>query len=292
MKYIQDETPLFILPKEASTSMSRRLDDVFDELFHKEIDDPPYKTFAVKNYFLDNINHRNFPPEAMKDPSFVNSELFLNSLRPYITKYVIAERVPKKLADKLVSDRPVPESNKTAIVYSAQIYVELDTGHVMFDMVTQKKWYSPSVSKPMTEAQKVSALELSEFSYVKLIALLSLKVATDKTVKKAEKTGTSAQRRRSPDKYFTEIEIKYSPDLERIVREKHETINSGSKGSKSPHMRRGFVKTQRYGPKFSMTREIFIDAVHVNKDKGPAAPRQKYLLKVEKDQVDKGQTAP
>ena len=127
---------------------------------------------------------------------------------------------------------------------------------------------------------RASARRLSDIAYCKLIALLSLKPEQVSVIKKVPKIGTSAQKRKTADKHFTEINISYTPDLERMISERSETINKGSGGTKSPHMRRGFIKTQRYGPKLSKVKEIFIEAVHVNKDKGPSTPKQTYRLKV------------
>ena len=284
--YLPDENPIFFLPKSAFKldDASRKLDAIHKHLYQQELDDPPYDRFSVRSFYLDKSDPFVLPHEegdyiVMSDH---HEDIIERWARPYFVKFIKVGRLDIETVKQLTPEYEFPEDTpKTSVVYSTQVFVSTKRyGNIMLDMETSSVWFSATKSIPMNEKAKTNARSLSDIAYCKLIALLSLKPEQVSVIKKVPKTGTSAQKRKAADKHFTEISISYTPDLERMIYEKSETLNKGSGGTKSPHMRRGFIKTQRYGPKFSKVKEIFIEAVHVNKDKGPSTPKQTYRLKV------------
>jgi len=177
------------------------------------------------------------------------------------------------------------------IVGNYAVMVEIDNGvTVLFDVGNEKafsyrdgKLISGKSIKGEDDASVFLygfAKKLGLAAFDLLTILLSMETEQRVVKKLLPKRGTSAQRKKAPDRYATEIRIDFTPELKRIISERSETANRGSGGTKSPHMRRGFIKTQRYGPKLSKVKEIFIEAVHVNKDKGPSTPKQTYRFRV------------
>jgi hypothetical protein len=280
MQYVPDDTPLFVLPKEAFTDeMGGMLNDIHFTLFSNELDSPPYPSFAVTGYYIDK-----------SDGVSLDSLDLANWVRPYTVKFFKFERTPvdKKIVFLNTDDsKDMPGSEvKTILTYITQVFCSTKKlGNIVLDMETASVWIGAATKRPMNDKQRTATRVLSEMAYGRLIALLSLKPEEITTIKQVPKTGTSAQRRKQKDKFYTEIQIEFTPDLKRTILERHDTVNPRTGASKAPHMRRGFIKTQRYGPKFSMVKEIFVEAVHVNKDKGPPIPRQKYSLTVKEDRA-------
>ena len=250
--------PTFVLPKGVfDTNSSNEVQSyheikrAYDDLVDKNLHDPPFDKFKVLSYHILSID--------------------LNTSRLHT---VIFDGVSK--------------NRDGGISCAARIIVQMTKGTVLlyWDKCTQTVMFSFYEGSELKENYKAPDKHIEFFNqavmtaYVPLITLLSFGVEQRTVTRLLPKQGTSAQRRKAPDRYATEIHLEFTPELKRIISERSETTNKGSGGTKSPHMRRGFIKTQRYGPKLSKVKEIFIEAVHVNKDKGPSTPKQTYRFRV------------
>lgn len=253
------EAPHFIIPKEIFTNKEivPRMQDMIEDLCYDvdkgKVIPPPFETFFVTSWFFDE-DHLREPKEHIV--------LFSNVRR--------------------VSD---------GIIGNHALFMDLASNQTcLFDMGTKQvfilkdgKTYKSGSMGGEDDGDKLLydfSRKRSRCAFDMLTILLSMETEQRFVKKILPKKGTSAQRKKAPDRYATEIHLEFTPELKRIISERSETTNKGSGGTKSPHMRRGFIKTQRYGPKLSKVKEIFIEAVHVNKDKGPSTPKQTYRFRV------------
>lgn len=62
------------------------------------------------------------------------------------------------------------------------------------------------------------------------------------------------------------------------ITESHESVGTGS--TVRPHLRRGHIRNQHYGPNNEMTKKIFIQPVFVNADEGWIANREAYNVRI------------
>lgn len=62
------------------------------------------------------------------------------------------------------------------------------------------------------------------------------------------------------------------------ITENHESVGTGS--TVRPHLRRGHIRNQHYGPNNEMTKKIFIQPVFVNADEGWVANREAYNVRM------------
>lgn len=271
MRYINtNNIPHFALPKEIFTiENTKYLTEVYNDLYNKRLDNPPFEELVISSYMGDEksyfMRYGDNPPETGVD-GFSREDF--NLLFPVVVHAYDIHRTSD--GDDL---------NRVFLL--AKIYLMTPHyGTILYDTEKNIVVFSDGKPIPMTEKDRFVALETMSVALTNLTALLYLKAEQRPVTKLLPKQGTSAQRRKAPDRYATEIQLEFTPELKRIISERSETINKGSGGTKNPHMRRGFIKTQRYGPKLSKVKEIFIEAVHVNKDKGPSTPKQTYRLKV------------
>lgn len=61
------------------------------------------------------------------------------------------------------------------------------------------------------------------------------------------------------------------------ITETHTSGHGG--GTVRPHLRRGHIRTQKYGPKYELSKKIFIEPVFVNADEGWISERRAYNVK-------------
>jgi hypothetical protein len=62
------------------------------------------------------------------------------------------------------------------------------------------------------------------------------------------------------------------------ISETHTSSEHGG-GTCRPHLRRGHIRTQKYGPNWELSKKIFIEPVFVNADEGWIAERRAYNVK-------------
>lgn len=279
MRYINtDNIPHFVIPRDAFLFENAiYLSDVFLDLFNKRIEDPPFETFSITSYMGDArgyfYKHGGVPENRTVSLSSGDLDLLIP------TTICVYRASRSSNEEDLLDGRTGNERNRFSCI--SKVYFETKNhGTIVYDTTGKTIIFPDGTTKTMEVEHLITAQKAVRVAVSNLTALLYLKAEQKLVTRLLPKQGTSAQRRKAPDRYATEIHLEFTPELRRIISERRETINKGSGGTKSPHMRRGFIKTQRYGPKLSKVKEIFIEAVHVNKDKGPSTPKQTYRLKV------------
>lgn len=104
-----------------------------------------------------------------------------------------------------------------------------------------------------------------------LITLLATRNAVKTTEhNKAARLGIGGKKKGSTKRY----EYVTSISVPKILEDDEEHASSGKE--KVPHLRRGHIRRQHYGPKNSMVKRKFIEAVFVNADKDWVATRTAY----------------
>lgn len=132
---------------------------------------------------------------------------------------------------------------------------------------------SGSINRDLYNETAESAMEFSGDIYKLLVVLLATKnlvknTIVDKDLARGKFNKSKAYRKDYP--ITTTITIGQ-------ISETHTSGHGG--GTVRPHLRRGHIRTQKYGPKYELSKKIFIEPVFVNADEGWIAERRAYNVK-------------
>lgn len=246
---------LFRLSNDIAKSFSvEDVDDTFYDMHELNIARAPYKKFAIEiqNKFLYQffkLNHEEV--EEMKHAMDVRTEnLNLRTLFLYDVGNRDGSSYPEK-------------------VYVHRIYENGE--HVsLLDVALN---YKLSGREDIGNVVDSDLKDISSILYRLLIVLLATKNADknqiiDKDLARGLYNKSKAYRKDYP--ITTTITIGK-------ISETHTSGHAG--GTVRPHLRRGHIRTQKYGPNYELSKKIFIEPVFVNADEGWIAERRAYNVK-------------
>ena len=219
------------------------VDRTFDDMLEMEIADPPYREFAIEisEVFLLKLS------AAMNVP-FVEHKA--SKSRNYLFEY-------QEVNGKVQLNMKIIDGNMSKSIPELVLEMKLNP------------YFKP----------KYASIDMIEKSFKSLSAiicrLLIVTLAAKNHVKEERIDNNLARGRFNKSKaYRKDYPITTTISIGKITETYEGKGGTGSK--KRPHMRRGHIRTQHYGPNRELTQKIFIQPVFVNADEGWIAERRAY----------------
>ena len=223
------------------------VNDTFSDMLDMKINQPPYKKFAIE-----------LSPKFFKK---MNELLFLNT-----------KKIDDAVSHTYLFCYEIDDLNTHEWNYKVTSFVNWHDGKVY-------KWRQLVLLLSVeNKSSKETIEELFKFiSYLegKILTILIVLLATKNHIKENKIDKDLAQGRfNKKQAYRKDYPITTTISIGKIT----ETYESkgGTGTAKRPHMRRGHIRTQHYGPKNELTQKIFIQPVFVNADEGWIAERRAY----------------
>lgn len=266
---------LFRLSSEILDSVE--LEDVektYTDMFEMKINYPPFKAYSIEisSKFLSKLGeklcdyhkNKNYWPTNFSYGLFIEYFEFEKNEKGYLK---FSEFLKDDLTDKII-----PEDNKVCTMNIN--FLTKDGRCEAFDNYIA---YRKINGKSDDETEKYKKIMGNIGS--KLRELLIVLLATKNHIIEQKKDKDLARGRfNKKQAYRKDYPITTTIVIGKIT----ETYESkgGIGSAKRPHMRRGHIRTQHYGPKNELTQKIFIQPVFVNADEGWISERKAYNIGV------------
>lgn len=200
----------------------------------------------------------------------------LNIFHPPFKKFAI--QVQLKFLQKMLNGENLGPMEKCSIVYHFESLGNFDMTCLLTlidhenKILVEKSTIDSMIKKHPEYKKLILAFAVSGMDIMETLIVL---LATKNHVKE-EKLDKDIARGRYNKKqaYRKDYPITTKISIGKITEAYESKVGTGS--SKRPHLRRGHIRTQHYGPSNELTQKIFIQPVFVNADEGWIAERRAY----------------
>lgn len=262
---------LFRLSSEILDSIELNdLDKTYDDMMEMKIAYPPFRKYSIEvsNKFLSKLgkkicefkNDDSFWPKEFNYGLFFKYNDYLKEQKEEISHYgPITNDVTGEI---------IPENHGTSLIEA--FFIKKDGSvHNWADYVNYKKLNGNNEDSIKYYKSIMSNIAL------KIRQILIVLLATKNHVKEELLNKDIARGRYNKKQAYRKD---YPITTTILIGKITETYQSkgGTGAAKRPHMRRGHIRTQHYGPKNELTQKIFIQPVFVNADEGWIAERKAY----------------
>ena len=207
----------------------------------------------------------------------------LNIFHPPFKKFAI--QIQFKFLQKMLNSEYLGAAEKCSIIYHFESLGNLDVT-CLLSLIDQD-------NKILVEKSPIDSMIKKNPEYKELIlafAATGMDIMETLIVLLATKNHVSEQkidkdiargRYNKKQAYRKDYPITTTISIGKITETYEGKGGTGSK--KRPHMRRGHIRTQHYGPNRELTQKIFIQPVFVNADEGWIAERRAYNVGAKND---------
>jgi len=200
----------------------------------------------------------------------------LNIFHPPFKKFAI--QIQFKFLQKMLNSEYLGSAEKCSIIYHFESLGNLDVTCLLSlidqdnKILVEKSPIDSMIKKHPEYKELILAFAVTGMDIMETLIVL---LATKNHVKE-EKFDKDIARGRYNKKqaYRKDYPITTTISIGKITETYEGQGGTGSK--KRPHMRRGHIRTQHYGPGRELTQKIFIQPVFVNADEGWIAERRAY----------------
>lgn len=240
--------------------------ETMEDMVQVGIASPPFSKFAIEvtpNLMLWLVVH-----------AAVNKNVGKESIEK--TKQVIDMEMPHKYLFEFSLDPTKPHLAINEIFPDVQADVKrvYDDG-VIYNLKTVVKTGMAERGMSFSEeTQHKTLMRLASTALSLLLVLLATKNVDKNEIKNKQ---LLAGKFNSSQAYRKDYPITTTLTIGKIT-ENHESVGTGS--TVRPHLRRGHIRNQHYGPNNEMTKKIFIQPVFVNADEGWVANREAYNVRM------------
>jgi len=247
------------------------LEKTYDDMFEMKIANPPFKQYSIEvsSKFLSKLGQKicaylkneNYWPKEFNFGFFFKFEDYSKEDKETMMPFF------KNLKNS-ANGEVIPEKNRTSLV--EMFFIKNDgTVHSWDDYEIYRQLNN--INEKITEGYKQRMANIA----LKIRQILIVMLATKNHVSEQKIDKDIARGRYNKKQaYRKDYPITTTISIGKITETYEGKGGTGSK--KRPHMRRGHIRTQHYGPNRELTQKIFIQPVFVNADEGWIAERRAY----------------